>query len=82
MDDPEFLRILNDRKYTHLKPYELPLGESLLDVTKRTLSCWNERIAVSQKQNANVICVAHESNLKGLIIFLDKLCHMTLVTFL
>jgi 2,3-bisphosphoglycerate-dependent phosphoglycerate mutase len=73
LNDPEFINILNDMRYIHLLPSEIPTGECLLDAAKRSLSCWKDRMGVSQKQNANLLCVAGESTLKSLIMFLDKL---------
>jgi 2,3-bisphosphoglycerate-dependent phosphoglycerate mutase len=73
INDIGFTTILNDSRYTHLQPSELPIGESILDTTRRTLTCWNDRVALALKQDANILCVANETNLKGLIMFLDKL---------
>lgn len=72
-NDPEFSQIAKDARYTNIQLSELPLGESLLDTTKRALTCWNERLVPALKQGANVLLEADEVNLRAIIMFLEKL---------
>jgi 2,3-bisphosphoglycerate-dependent phosphoglycerate mutase len=72
-NDPEFSQIAQDPRYSDIQLSDLPLGESLLDVTKRTLMCWNERLTPAIREGVNILLAVDEANIRALIMFFEKL---------
>jgi 2,3-bisphosphoglycerate-dependent phosphoglycerate mutase len=60
-----------DPRYASLKPGELPLTESLKDVTARFLPYWEEVITPAIREGRGVLIVAHGNSLRGLVKHLD-----------
>jgi 2,3-bisphosphoglycerate-dependent phosphoglycerate mutase len=63
----------HDPRYRHLRPDQLPQGESRKDVACRLWSCWQRSIAVSLRQHQSVLVVAHEETLQIIVKYLDGL---------
>lgn len=62
-----------DRRYGHLRPDEIPLGESLKDTALRLWPCWQHSISVALRQRKNVLVVAHGNSLRALVKHLDDI---------
>jgi 2,3-bisphosphoglycerate-dependent phosphoglycerate mutase len=62
-----------DPRYASLKPEEVPLTESLKEVTARFLPYWHDVIAPAVRQGRRVLIVAHGNSLRGLVKFLDNI---------
>jgi 2,3-bisphosphoglycerate-dependent phosphoglycerate mutase len=62
-----------DSRYASLNPEEIPLTESLKDVTARFLPYWHEVMAPAVRQGRQVLIVAHGNSLRGLVKFLDNI---------
>ena len=60
-----------DPRYRHVRPDELPLGESLKDTASRLWPCWQHSIASALRQNEKVLVVAHGNSLRALVKYLD-----------
>ena len=56
-----------------IKGDEIPLSESLKDVTKRTSAFWNEVIVPQLQQGKRLLIVGHENNLRSIIKQLDDI---------
>ncbi len=63
----------NDKKYSHLSPDILPLGECLKDVVERMLPYWHDEIAPKLMEGKNVLIVAHGNSLRALMMHLEKI---------
>jgi len=63
----------HDRRYTDLKPSEMPLTESLKDTVARFIPYWHETIAPDIKAGKRVLIAAHGNSLRALVKFLDKI---------
>jgi 2,3-bisphosphoglycerate-dependent phosphoglycerate mutase len=63
----------HDRRYSDLKPSEMPLTESLKDTVARFLPHWHEVIAPDIKSGKRVLIAAHGNSLRALVKFLDKI---------
>lgn len=63
----------HERKYSHLTPEELPLGESLEDTVKRFLPYWNDVIVPTIKTGKNIIIAAHGNSLRALVKNLENI---------
>jgi len=61
----------SDRRYRHLRPDQVPCGESLRDTAHRLWPCWQHLIAPRIRQNQKVLIVAHGNSLRALIKHLD-----------
>ena len=62
-----------------LKPEEIPLTESLKDVTARLLPYWHGCIAPPVRDGKRVLIVAHGNSLRGLVKFLDRISDQKIV---
>jgi 2,3-bisphosphoglycerate-dependent phosphoglycerate mutase len=62
-----------DRRYSSLRPEELPLSESLEDTLKRLIPYWNAVIAPAVLRGEQVLVAAHGNSLRGLIKHLEDL---------
>ena len=71
IDHPHHPR--HDSRYERLGLKELPLAESLKDVTKRTSKFWDECIIPQLHQRKHILIVGHENNLRSLIKRLDSI---------
>jgi 2,3-bisphosphoglycerate-dependent phosphoglycerate mutase len=61
----------HDARYRHVRPDELPLGESLKDTASRLWPCWQHSIAVALREHKKVLVVAHGNSLRALVKYLD-----------
>lgn len=61
-----------DPRYTHLKPEEVPLTESLKDTVERFLPYWHETIAPVVRSGKRVIIAAHGNSMRALVKYLDQ----------
>jgi 2,3-bisphosphoglycerate-dependent phosphoglycerate mutase len=68
-DDPRHPS--RDRRYSELRPAELPLTESLKDTVARFLPYWHETIAPAIRSGRKVLIAAHGNSLRALVKFLD-----------
>jgi 2,3-bisphosphoglycerate-dependent phosphoglycerate mutase len=69
-DDPRHPS--RDRRYSQLKPGELPLTESLKDTVARFLPYWHDTIAPDIAAGKKVIIAAHGNSLRALVKYLDN----------
>lgn len=67
--------IFNDSRYKKLglSENDIPLSESLKDVTIRTSQFWDEEIVPLLKNKKKVMIVGHENNLRSIIKRLDNI---------
>lgn len=63
----------NDIRYSHLKPEQLPVSESLEITINRVIPYWNKIIFPSLKKNKKIIIVAHGNSLRALIKYLNNI---------
>ena len=68
-DDPRHPS--RDRRYSNLKPGELPLAESLKDTVARFLPYWHGTIAPDIAAGKKVLIAAHGNSLRALVKYLD-----------
>lgn len=61
----------HDPRYRHLRPDELPSGESLKDTAFRLWPCWQHSIAPALRQHDRVLVVAHGNSLRALVKHLN-----------
>ena len=64
-----------DARYAALgiKDEDIPVSESLKDVTKRTSQFWDEVIVPQLRQKKRICIVGHENNLRSIIKRLDNI---------
>jgi 2,3-bisphosphoglycerate-dependent phosphoglycerate mutase len=70
IDDPDHPS--RDRRYSALKPSELPFTESLKDTVGRFLPYWQSTIAPEIKAGKRVLIAAHGNSLRALVKYLDN----------
>ncbi|HSU29698.1 MAG TPA: 2,3-diphosphoglycerate-dependent phosphoglycerate mutase [Bryobacteraceae bacterium] len=63
----------HDRRYRHLQPDQMPLGESLKDTAMRLWPCWQHSIALALREHRSVLVVAHGNSLRALVKHLDNI---------
>ena len=63
----------HERKYAHLTPEELPLGESLEDTVKRFMPYWQDVIVPTIKTDKKIIIAAHGNSLRALVKHVQKI---------
>jgi 2,3-bisphosphoglycerate-dependent phosphoglycerate mutase len=65
----------NDSRYKlmGLKPADIPMTESLGDVTRRTDAYWDEQILPKLKLGKSLLIVAHGGNIRSMIKRLDNI---------
>lgn len=70
-----------DRRYKLLgiKEEEIPLSESLKDVTKRTSVFWDEVIVPQLRDRKRILIVGHENNLRSIIKRLDRISNEAII---
>jgi 2,3-bisphosphoglycerate-dependent phosphoglycerate mutase len=68
-----------DPRYASLKPEEIPLTESLKDVSARLLPYWHEVMSPAIRQGQRVLIVAHGNSLRALVKFLDNISDENIV---
>jgi 2,3-bisphosphoglycerate-dependent phosphoglycerate mutase len=61
-----------DRRYSSLKPEELPVAESLKDTVARFLPYWHGTIAPEIAAGRKVLIAAHGNSLRALVKYLDN----------
>lgn len=61
----------HDPRYRHLRPDELPVGESLRDTACRLWPCWQHSIAPALRRDGKVLVVAHGNSLRAMVKYLD-----------
>ncbi len=62
----------SDRRYSRIKPEEVPLTECLKDTVARVLPFWNESMAPAIKAGKRLVVVAHGNSIRALIKYLDE----------
>jgi 2,3-bisphosphoglycerate-dependent phosphoglycerate mutase len=62
---------INDPRYKHLKPEEIPATECLQDTVARVVPFWNDSIAPALQRGRRVLVAAHGNSLRALIKYLD-----------
>lgn len=62
-----------DRRYSSLKPSELPLTESLKDTVARFMPYWHENLVPALKRGRKIIIAAHGNSLRALVKYLDEI---------
>ena len=63
----------HDRRYSNLRPSELPLTESLKDTVARFLPYWHDSIAPTIASGKRVLIAAHGNSLRALVKYLDNI---------
>lgn len=63
----------NERKYSDLAPYEIPITESLQDTLDRTVPLWKKRILPALASGRNVCIVAHANSLRGIVKIIENI---------
>jgi 2,3-bisphosphoglycerate-dependent phosphoglycerate mutase len=63
---------INDPRYRHLKPEEIPATECLKDTVARVVPFWNDSIAPALQRGRRVLVAAHGNSLRALIKYLDN----------
>jgi 2,3-bisphosphoglycerate-dependent phosphoglycerate mutase len=63
---------INDPRYKHLKPEEIPATECLKDTVARVVPFWNDSIAPALQRGRRVLVAAHGNSLRALIKYLDN----------
>jgi 2,3-bisphosphoglycerate-dependent phosphoglycerate mutase len=76
-DDPDHPS--HDRRYSGLKPNELPQAESLKDTVARFLPYWESAIAPEIKAGKRVLIAAHGNSLRALVKYLDSISDEAIV---
>lgn len=69
----------NDRRYSALRPEDLPLTESLKETVARVLPCWHGLIAPQIRAGQRVIIAAHGNSLRALVMHLDNISEQEIV---
>lgn len=64
---------LQDARYKHLKPEEIPATECLKDTVARVVPFWNDSIAPALQRGRRVLVAAHGNSLRALIKYLDDI---------
>jgi 2,3-bisphosphoglycerate-dependent phosphoglycerate mutase len=68
-----------DRRYTDLRPEELPLAESLKDTVARFLPYWHGTIVPALRAGRRVLIAAHGNSLRALVKHLDGVSETEIV---
>ncbi|MBM3815079.1 MAG: 2,3-diphosphoglycerate-dependent phosphoglycerate mutase [Acidimicrobiia bacterium] len=69
--DPRFPG--HDRRYSDLKPDQLPVTECLKDTVERFLPLWHGTIAPAIQSGKRVLIAAHGNSLRALVKYLDNI---------
>jgi len=64
---------VQDPRYAHLSPTEIPLTESLEDTVHRMLPYWENTICPELSSGKQVLIVAHGNSLRALVKHLDQI---------
>jgi len=72
-------QVINDPRYKHLKPQDMPLTESLKDTVARVVPFWNDSISPAILRGRRVLVTAHGNSLRALIKHLDQLSDEAIV---
>lgn len=73
LDDADTRSSKQDPRYQKLRTDQIPKSESLEDVERRLLPCWNDCIVPELKKDQRVLIVAHGNSLRALIKHLDQI---------
>jgi 2,3-bisphosphoglycerate-dependent phosphoglycerate mutase len=68
-----------DRRYTDLRPDEVPLTESLKDTVARFLPYWHSAIAPDITSGKRVLIAAHGNSLRALVKYLEHTSEQDIV---
>ena len=60
-----------DRRYSKLKPSDIPLTECLKDTVARVLPFWNDTIAPAIRGGQRIVIAAHGNSIRALVKYLD-----------
>ncbi|HSL08207.1 MAG TPA: 2,3-diphosphoglycerate-dependent phosphoglycerate mutase [Pseudonocardiaceae bacterium] len=69
---------INDPRYKHLKPEEIPATECLKDTVARVVPFWNDSIAPALQRGRRVLVAAHGNSLRALVKYLDGIDDQTI----
>ncbi len=70
-----------DPRYAHLRPEEIPAGESLKDTIARMMPCWEDQIARRVRAGQRVIVAAHGNSLRAMVMHLDGMSESEILEF-
>jgi 2,3-bisphosphoglycerate-dependent phosphoglycerate mutase len=70
-----------DRRYSGLRPGELPATESLKDTLARVAVYWHSHLAPALDAGRSVLVVAHGNSLRALVKMLDGISDQAIVDF-
>ncbi len=76
-DDPRYPG--KDRRYAHLSPEQIPVGESLKDTCKRTMPFWEEVIVPRLAAGRKILISAHGNSLRAIVKNLDGISDADIV---
>ncbi len=70
----------SDRRYSKLKPGQVPLTECLKDTVERVLPFWNEAMVPGIKAGKRVVVAAHGNSIRALVKYLDDISDSDIVS--
>ncbi len=73
LDDADTRSSKQDPRYQKLRIDQIPNSESLEDVERRILPCWNDCIIPELRKDRRVLIVAHGNSLRALVKHLDQI---------
>jgi 2,3-bisphosphoglycerate-dependent phosphoglycerate mutase len=76
-DDPRHPRF--DRRYSELKPSEIPATESLKDTVERIVPYWKDDISKKLMEHGEVLVAAHGNSLRGIVKYLKNISNEDIV---
>jgi 2,3-bisphosphoglycerate-dependent phosphoglycerate mutase len=62
-----------DERYAHLRPSDLPQGESLAQVVERVRPVWEDGIAAALRAGQRVVVIAHGNSLRALMKLIEDI---------
>ncbi|MCX6124166.1 MAG: 2,3-diphosphoglycerate-dependent phosphoglycerate mutase [Proteobacteria bacterium] len=73
LDDADLRSSKHDQRYQLLRDDQIPNTESLEDVERRLLPCWEDSIVPELKKDRRILIVAHGNSLRALVKHLDRI---------
>jgi 2,3-bisphosphoglycerate-dependent phosphoglycerate mutase len=73
LDDADARCSKHDKRYQMLRNDQIPNTESLEDLERRLLPCWDDRIVPELRKDRRVLIVAHGNSLRALVKHLDRI---------
>lgn len=62
-----------DRRYAHLPPWDIPVGESLEMTTDRVLPYWRDTLIPHIKSGERLLVIAHKNSIRALVKYLGNI---------